>query len=46
MFMAGTPEEVIAITTVDGKPIGSGQCGPVVKKLQSEYKKLIAESLA
>ena len=46
MFMAGTPEEVIAITRVDDKPIGNGQCGPVVKKLQSEYKKLIADSLA
>lgn len=45
IFMAGTPEEIIAITKVDDKPIGNGHCGPIVRKLQAEYKKLIDENV-
>ena len=42
MCLAGTPEEIVPIVSVDGKPIGNGQPGPVIKLLQEEFRKALA----
>lgn len=44
MFIAGTPEEVIAVIKVDDQPIGNGSCGHIVQRLQKEFRHLISEA--
>lgn len=39
-FFTGTAAEVIAVTEVDGRTIGSGVEGPVTKKILSEFRKI------
>ena len=41
-FLTGTGAEVIAVTKVDGKKIGSGKPGPVTLKLLGAFRELIA----
>jgi branched-chain amino acid aminotransferase len=36
-FFTGTAAEVTPIRELDNRPIGSGQCGPITKKLQSAF---------
>ncbi len=38
VILTGTTIEVMPVITVDGQPIGSGQPGPVARKLQSAYR--------
>jgi D-alanine transaminase len=40
-ILAGTTIEVLPIVSVDGRPIGSGQPGPITLKLQSAYKEAV-----
>jgi D-alanine transaminase len=42
LFLTGTTSEVLPVTKVDGKPVGSGKPGPVTQKLVAEYQKEIA----
>jgi branched-chain amino acid aminotransferase len=40
-FLTGTGAEVIAVTSIDGKPVGSGKVGPVTKTLLDAFRKFI-----
>lgn len=40
-FLTGSAAEVIPVTTVGGKPLGSGTVGPVAKKLQQAFRDFI-----
>jgi branched-chain amino acid aminotransferase len=40
-FLTGTAAEVIAVTSVDDKPIGDGKVGPVTKKLLTAFREFI-----
>jgi branched-chain amino acid aminotransferase len=41
-FLTGTTREVMPIVAVDDRPIGSGQPGPVTRKLHDEFRKFVA----
>jgi D-alanine transaminase len=43
LFLTGTTSEVLPIVRVDSRPIGSGKPGPVSKKLQGAYDKVVQE---
>ncbi len=45
-FLAGTSTEIMPIAAVDGRPIGSGEPGPITKKLQEAYKAAVKDWLA
>jgi D-alanine transaminase len=45
-ILAGTTIEVLPIVSVDGQPIGSGQPGPVARKLQEAYRVAVERWLA
>ncbi len=40
-FFTGTTTDIQPITMVNGKPIGNGQPGPVVRKVQEAYNELL-----
>lgn len=40
-FITGTHQEVCPVISIDGLAIGSGVCGPLVKKLQNQYLDLV-----
>ena len=40
-FFAGTATEVTPVREVDGRPIGSGEPGPITRKLQREYFEVV-----
>lgn len=44
MFLTGTAAEVIAVTEVDRRPIGSGTPGDVTLDLQSRFKEFVKEN--
>jgi D-alanine transaminase len=39
LLLSSATKEVLAVTTLDGKPIGSGQPGPVYEKLLAAYQR-------
>jgi len=39
-FMTGTAAEIVPVTSLDGRPIGSGKPGPVTKTLMAGFKAL------
>lgn len=39
-FLTGTAAEVVPVTSLDGRPIGTGKPGPVTKDLLARFKKL------
>lgn len=41
-FLSGTTTEIMPIVTIDGKPVGSGQVGPITRKIQQAYKAMVA----
>jgi D-alanine transaminase len=41
LFFSGTTTDIQPVTILDGKKIGSGKPGPVVKSVQDEYNKLL-----
>jgi D-alanine transaminase len=41
LFVTGTTVEVTPIVQVDGQPVGSGQPGPVTRKLQRAFEEAI-----
>jgi len=45
LFLSGTTTEVMPIITVDEKPVGTGQVGPVVRKLQELFEANIKQSV-
>jgi branched-chain amino acid aminotransferase len=44
MFLTGTGAEVIAVTKVDGRVVGSGVAGPITKRLLEAYHKYTREA--
>jgi len=40
-FLTGTAAEVIPVTKIDGRGIGSGEVGPATKKLMEEFHRLV-----
>ena len=46
VFMSGTTVEVLAITAVDDKPIGTGLVGPISQRLYREFKRRSREGAA
>jgi branched-chain amino acid aminotransferase len=40
-FLTGSAAEVIPVVKVDSRPIGDGQVGPISKKLQVAFQKLV-----
>jgi branched-chain amino acid aminotransferase len=44
-FLTNSLIEIMPLTEVDKKPIGSGRPGPVTRKLRAEYKKLVLKSM-
>ena len=45
-ILAGTTIEVLPIVSVDGQPIGSGEPGPIARKLQEAYRVAVEQWLA
>jgi len=41
MLLTGTAAEVIPVTKVDGRAVGSGQVGPITRKLLTGFRKLV-----
>jgi branched-chain amino acid aminotransferase len=36
-FLTGTAAEVVPVTKIDGRPIGTGQVGPITRKLMDAF---------
>lgn len=43
-FITGTAAEVVAVTRIDGRPIGPGVVGPVTRQLLDAFRKLVAHA--
>jgi branched-chain amino acid aminotransferase len=43
VFLTGTAAEIIAVTKVDGRVVGSGKPGPVTADLLARFRRLVAE---
>jgi D-alanine transaminase len=46
LFLAGTPEEIVAIVRVDDRPICGGTPGAVVQRLQAQFQRYRDEWIA
>ncbi len=44
MFLTGTAAEVIPVTQVDGRPIGTGKPGPFTAKLTHAFRELVTKN--
>ncbi len=42
-FLTGTAAEVIAVSELDCRPIGTGQAGPITQKIRMRYQALVRE---
>ncbi len=42
-FLTGTAAEVIAVSELDGRPVGSGHSGPITQQILERYQKLVRE---
>ncbi len=43
-FLTGTAAEIVPVTEVDRRPVGSGSPGPITRKLMEAYRKLTQTS--
>jgi branched-chain amino acid aminotransferase len=43
MFMTGTAAQVVAVTKIDHRPVGSGSMGPVTSKLRAAFDDIVRE---
>ncbi len=43
-FLTGTAAEVVAVTSIDRRPIGSGQVGPITRQLIDAFKRYVREA--
>lgn len=46
LFLTGTTTEVVAIISLDGKPVGDGKPGPTALRLENLYRGVIRSSAA
>jgi len=44
-FLTGSGAEVIAVTKIDSRPIGSGQPGPITRRLREAFHKHVREAV-
>ena len=44
MFLSGTGAEVIAVTKIDGRPIGAGEAGPLTRRVMEAFHKHVRSS--
>jgi branched-chain amino acid aminotransferase len=44
-FLTSTLKEVLPVTTVDGRPIGTGRPGPIARKLHRAFRELVRREL-
>src|SRR6266513_4143976 len=42
-FLTGTGAEVVPVTTLDGRPIGNGQPGPITRRLMEAFHRHVRE---
>ena len=42
LFLSGTPEEILPVTTVDGQKVGDGSVGKVTRSLQESFRAALA----
>jgi len=40
-FLSGTAAEVIAVTRIDGRPVGDGKVGPITRKLMAAFGRFV-----
>jgi branched-subunit amino acid aminotransferase/4-amino-4-deoxychorismate lyase len=45
LFLTGTTSEVLPVTRVDGRPLGTGQPGPITRRLQEAHTAAVREFL-
>jgi branched-chain amino acid aminotransferase len=45
VFLTSSTIEIMPLTQLDNKPIGSGKPGPITQQLMSSYKELVAKEL-
>ena len=45
LFLTGTTSEVLPITRIDGRPIASGEPGPITRRLQAAYAEAVQDFL-
>ena len=43
-FLTGTAAEVIAVTKIDGRPVGDGSVGPVTRKFLTAFRKYVGSA--
>jgi len=43
VFLTGTAAEIVPVTTVDGRRIGSGQAGPVTRRLRERFRAYVMQ---
>ena len=41
VFLCGTGQELVAVTSVDRLPVGDGKPGPVTQRLQAAYEAVV-----
>lgn len=46
LFMTGTAAQIVAITRVDHREIGSGKMGPIASRLRELYQQVVHGRLA
>lgn len=46
LFLTGTTSEVLPIVKVDSQPIGTGEPGPLTRRMQEAYQQAVREFLA
>jgi D-alanine transaminase len=47
VWLSSSTKEVLAVTTIDGKPVGDGKPGPLFRKMHAlyqEYKARLAKA--
>ena len=42
VFVTGTSAEVTPVIRLDGRPVGTGEPGPVTRRLQESFRKMVA----
>ncbi len=41
MFLTGTAAEIIPVTKIDGRPVGTGEPGPITRQLIADFRNLV-----
>ncbi|HUB25130.1 MAG TPA: aminotransferase class IV, partial [Tepidisphaeraceae bacterium] len=42
-FLTGTGAEIIAVTRIDGRSVGTGMVGPITRSLTAAFHKLVRQ---